>query len=593
MTTIQRYNLRECHHGLNAFCFVLFVFVFIAGSLNHTAAQTLTLTPRPQFLPLQQGQTLPPADKEEIARVIRDAQTYEAQFRWADAMTHYETAMRLHSYDAALMDRYRIARFHYDVNRRLHDASYINLVTHNKLDATVSFFNEVMNCVEAEYADTPNWDNLFRSGITNLQIALGDSNFCNKTGLKISPQRVAELLQEVQTMVDRWDIRNREDLKNGLFHIAEKAKTQIGLNPVTVIMEFTCGVINSLDVYSTYLTPRQLSDQYSMISGNLVGLGVELRSDNTSLLIVRVIPGSPAEENGLKEGDRILSVDGISTQGRDTDSAADLLQGPEGTAARLVISRPEFSSDYQSSVKTVKNELRFNIVRRQIDVPSVEEGTMLTDKVGYVRLTSFQTKTAAELNKAMISLHRQGMQSLVLDMRGNPGGLFQVGIEVANMFIDSGAIVRTQGRDNSLDAPFLATAENTWRMPLAVLIDEDSASAAEIVAGALRDHRRATLVGRRTYGKGTVQKILPLRSGMYDGGRSGLKLTVEKFYSPKGWAYSGVGVTPDVAVQDNKPEQDGKQRITAAKPINGQIPRLMTSRLDDPFIKEAVKALEN
>ncbi|GHT10684.1 carboxyl-terminal processing protease [Planctomycetales bacterium] len=538
--------------------------------------------PTLQFLPVQQpalqAPALLPVSQEELEQVIRDAQAMETQSRWADAMTHYETAMRLHNYNESLMERYRIARFHYDINRRQHDVSYINLINNSKLDETVRFFNEVMNCVELEYADSPNWEQLFLHGIMNVKIAVTDNGFCKNAGLQVAPQQITDFLKDVQATIDRWEIRNREDLKNGLFHIAEKAKAQIGLNPVKTIMEFTCGFINSLDVYSTYLSPRQLSDQFSQISGNLVGLGVELRSDHTSLVIVRVIPGSPAAEAGLKDGDRILSVDGTSTSGRDTDSAADLLQGTEGTTVNIVVRPSGFG----------QQDKKLGIVRRQIDVPSVEDITMLTEKLGYVRLTSFQAKTAMELNRAIAYLNGQGMQKLVLDMRGNPGGLFQVGIEVANMFLDSGAIVRTQGRNHDLDAPFLATQGNTWRMPLVVLIDEDSASAAEIVAGALRDHQRAVLVGKRTYGKGTVQKILPLRSAMYNGERSGLKLTVEKFYSPKGWAYSGVGVTPDVIIQEDK-----KQRVTLAKPVNGKVPRPISSRLDDTFIKEAVRVAES
>jgi carboxyl-terminal processing protease len=563
------------------------VFFLCAGTHPPVSAQQpLQLAPR-QLQPLQlqpvqqpalQAPVLAPVSQEELETVIRDAQAMESQSRWADAMTHYETAMRLHNYNESLMERYRIARFHYDINRRQHDASYINLINSSKLDETVRFFNEVMNCVELEYADSPNWEQLFLHGITSIKIAVTDTGFCNNAGLQAAPQQITAFIQDVQVTVDRWEIRNREDLKNGLFHIAEKAKTQIGLNPVKTIMEFTCGFINSLDVYSTYLSPRQLSDQFSQISGNLVGLGVELRSDHTSLIIVRVIPGSPAAEAGLKDSDRILSVDGTSTSGRDTDSAADLLQGPEGTTVNIVVRPGGFG----------KQDKQLSIVRRQIDVPSVEDVTMLTEKLGYVRLTSFQSKTTSELNRAIIYLNSQGMRALVLDMRGNPGGLFQVGIEVANMFLDSGAIVRTQGRNHALDAPFLATQDNTWRMPLVVLIDEDSASAAEIVAGALRDHQRATLIGKRTYGKGTVQKILPLRSAMYNGDPSGLKLTVEKFYSPKGWAYSGVGVTPDVVIQEDK-----KQRVMLAKPVDGQIPRPVSSRLDDKFIKEAVRVAES
>ena len=179
------------------------------------------------------------------------------------------------------------------------------------------------------------------------------------------------------------------------------------------------------------------------------------------------------------------------------------------------------------------------------------------------------------------------MKCLVLDLRRNPGGLFQVGIEVADMFIRKGAIVRTQGRDRGPDSPYMATGRDTWDVPLIVLVDEESASAAEIVAGAIRDHDRGTLIGRRTYGKGTVQQILPVRTGTSGNVQSGFKLTVEKFYSPLGWPYSGVGVTPDITINEES------QRFTAARPFDGRLPLLLprpvTSNLDDPFIQEAVK----
>jgi carboxyl-terminal processing protease len=319
------------------------------------------------------------------------------------------------------------------------------------------------------------------------------------------------------------------------------------------------------------------------MSGNLVGLGVYLRSDRESLLIVRVIPGSPAEEGGLKEGDRILMVDGVSTRGRDTDSAADLLLGKAGTTARLSV---------LSNAGLGQRARDVSITRRQIDVPSVEDVHMLNDQLGYVKLTSFQTKTGLELTKALNDLDLQGMKCLVLDLRRNPGGLFQVGIEVAGMFIEHGAIVRTQGRDRGLDSPYMATGANIWHVPLIVLIDEESASSAEVVAGAIRDHERGTLIGKRSYGKGTVQQILPVRTGTAGNVQSGVKLTVEKFYSPLGWSYSGVGVTPHIIVNAEE-----KQRHTLARPFDGRVPlpqpRPVTSSLDDPFIQEAVKVSQN
>jgi carboxyl-terminal processing protease len=216
---------------------------------------------------------------------------------------------------------------------------------------------------------------------------------------------------------------------------------------------------------------------------------------------------------------------------------------------------------------------------------------MINERLGYIKLTGFQAKTGGELTKALHELSRQGMECLILDLRRNPGGLFQVGIEVADMFIKQGAIVRTQGRNRGLDSPYMATGRNTWDVELIVLIDEESASAAEIVAGAIRDHDRGTLIGRRTYGKGTVQQILPVRTGAAGNVQSGVKLTVEKFYSPLGWSYSGVGVTPHITIGEEE------QRFSVARLLEDRLPlplpRPATSNLDDPFIKEAIRVSQN
>jgi len=225
-----------------------------------------------------------------------------------------------------------------------------------------------------------------------------------------------------------------------------------------------------------------------------------------------------------------------------------------------------------------------------MEVPSVENVRMINEKLGYIRLTNFQSKTCLELTKALNELNGKGMKCLILDLRQNPGGLFQIGVEVANMFIEQGAIVRTRGRSIGVDAPCMATPGNTWQVPLIVLIDGESASASEIVAGAIRDHDRGTIIGKQSYGKGTIQKIIPVQTGSSRNVQSGVKLTTEKFYSPKGWAYSGVGVAPHIVVKE-------EERRSALRPWEGRLPlqflRPVTSDLDDPFIQEAVKASQN
>jgi len=535
-----------------------------------------------QPLPRLEPSALPTIGQEELEQIIREGQTLEAEARWSEALAFYEAALRTYRNDATLMERFRIARFHSDVGRRYHDASYLNLIRTLTVIETLNFFEDVMTRIQANHAVIPQWDQLFRHGVQSYRIALGDANFRSQVGLNLSNEKIDAYLAGVQATVNGWVIRNREDVKNGLFYIAEGAQKQIGLNPVVVMMELTCGIINSLDPNTAFLTPNQLNDKYASMSGSLVGLGVELRSDRDSLLIVRVIPGSPAEEAGLRERDRILTVDGTTTRGRDTESGANLLQGSEGTAVRL-----EIRSDGLG-----QRPREVSIIRRQIEIPSVEDVRMINDRLGYIKLSGFQSNTGLELTRALNDLTRQGMQCLILDLRRNPGGLFQVGIEVANMFIEQGAIVRTQGRDRGLDAPYMATGRDTWHVPLIVLIDEESASAAEIVAGAIRDHDRGVLIGKRTYGKGTVQQILPVRTGATGNVLSGVKLTVEKFYSPLGWSYSGVGVTPHITLQEEE-----SRRFTLARPWEGRLPlplpRPVTSNLDDPFIQEAIRVSQS
>jgi carboxyl-terminal processing protease len=520
---------------------------------------------------------LPTIKREDLDLVIQEGQALEAGAHWSEALAHYESALRAFQNHADLMDHYRVARYHCDVGRRIHDPSYLNLIKTLSAVETLHFFEEVITQIQREYADTPRWEPLFQYGIQSFSIALADPNFRTKVNLKASPEQINAYLSAVQTTVGGWKIRDRNDMKNGLLHIAEGAQKQLGLDPSVTIMEFTCGVVNSLDPNTTYLSPNQLNDQFSTIYGNLVGLGVELRSDRESLVITRIIQGSPAEENGLKVNDRILAVDGTSTRGRDTDSAAELLQGKEGTTVKLSI----------LSAGLGQRQRDVTITRRKIDVPSVEDVRMINNQLGYLKLTNFQSKTCLELTKALNELNGRGMQCLVLDLRQNPGGLFESGIAVASMFIEKGAIVRTQGRDRSMDAPSMAKGE-TWHVPLIVLIDEESASAAEIVAGAIRDHDRGILIGKRTYGKGTIQKIIPIQVGSSRSVRSGIKLTAEKFYSPQGWAYSGVGVTPHFTIEEEK-------QTTLMRPLGGrlQLLRPVTSNLDDPFIQKAVEVAKD
>jgi carboxyl-terminal processing protease len=271
----------------------------------------------------------------------------------------------------------------------------------------------------------------------------------------------------------------------------------------------------------------------AQIDGSFVGLGVELKADGDSLRIVGVIPGGPADQAGIRVGDRIVQVEGKSTADISTDIAADMLKGPEGTQVELVLVGPDEQPRYTRATRTL------------VEVPSVEHVRIVDAQygVGYLRLASFQKTTSRDVESALWELHRQGMRCVIVDVRGNPGGLLTAAVEVADKFLAQGAIVSTRGRSSGEDYDYKAHLIGTWRVPLIVLIDRDSASASEIFAGAIHDHRRGVLIGDRSFGKGSVQGIFPLNIAQL-----GVRLTTAKFYSPSGTAISHRGVDPDITV---------------------------------------------
>jgi len=316
----------------------------------------------------------------------------------------------------------------------------------------------------------------------------------------------------------------------------------LGVPLPAATFELISGAVASLDPYSAFMTANQYSETMSQIEGNFVGLGVELRTTPTSLEIVSVIPEGTAGLAGMIPGDRITAVEDQSVEQLGSERAADMLRGAEGSLITISVERG------------TQPPVRLTLERRRVDIPSVEQVRMVDPEngVGYIRLSSFQKNTTRDFDHALWQLQRQGMRSLIVDVRGNPGGLLTSAVDIANRFLNQGVIVSTRGRNPQEDHVHVAQPTSVWRVPLVVLIDDSSASASEILAAAIGDHERGVIVGQRSYGKGSVQGVFPL-----EGLGCGLRLTTAKFYSPSGQAISGVGVQPDVDVQvAAKPAED-------------------------------------
>lgn len=506
-------------------------------ALSLLVFQPSTLTAQTNVVPDEFARTdivTPDIQPDSIARFIERGKQLESTGSWGDALSLYQKAIKSFPNNDKLIERRTIARIHYDLQRRYSDNSFRKTLLSSNGTESLNVYSEVLLKVQSYYVDQPDWARLASFGLHSLEVAIRSPEFRQTNIPKVSELEIRKAMETIRTSMVGQSVSSRHDAYVIASTVANRMKQLVGLPVRSTIYEFTNGAIAALDPYSSYMSDSQYGEAMSQIEGNFVGLGVELRTHDDHLEIVSVIPGGPAAGANVAEEDHIIAVDGHDVEEAGSEKAADMLRGIEGSFVSITVRR--------DGMKTQSVRLQ----RRRVDIPSVEEVKIVDaqNKVGYIRLTNFQKKTIRDFDSALWKLHGQGMQSLIVDVRGNPGGLLSASVDVANRFVSSGVIVSTRGRNPIEDYTHRAEIANTWRMPLVVLIDENSASASEIFAAAIRDHKRGTIVGHQSFGKGSVQGIFPLN---VSGG--GVRLTTAKFYSPHGKPISEIGVAPDVEVQ--------------------------------------------
>jgi carboxyl-terminal processing protease len=322
--------------------------------------------------------------------------------------------------------------------------------------------------------------------------------------------------------------------------------------PQALIYGALRGMLSSLDPHSQFMDPDEYKDLKTETEGKFGGLGIEISIKDDLLTVISPIEDSPAWRAGIKAGDRIVKIGHDVTRDMSLDDAVKKLRGNRGSKVTITILR-----ESDDSVKD------FVITREIIHVDNIKDPHIIDDHIGYVRLTEFRENSYSELHQALKKLKAQGADSLILDLRNNPGGLLDVAIKIAEDFLPAGkTIVSTKGRHSSDD--ITAKSENIGRgfldWPMVVMINEGSASGSEIVAGALRDNKRAVLIGVKSFGKGSVQSVIPLPDG------SGLRLTTARYFTPSGICINGVGITPDVVIEENAAkENDGSGEKIVSK----------------------------
>jgi carboxyl-terminal processing protease len=318
------------------------------------------------------------------------------------------------------------------------------------------------------------------------------------------------------------------------------------------------GLLQSLDPYSAYMTPEIFEEMQTETSGEFGGLGIEVGMEAGVVKVITPMDGTPADKAGIKAGDYIVKINDTQVQGKSLSEAVDLMRGPVGSSIELTVRR-----------RGEKKALTFNITREIIEVQSVKSD-LLDNNIGYIRLTSFNDNSGEQIEDKIKELNKNdNLNAYILDLRNNPGGLLSQAIKISDFFLDNGEIVSTKSRKASENRKWFAKkGDITDGKTLVVLINYGSASASEIVAGALKDHKRAIILGERSYGKGSVQSIIPLKN------RGAIRLTVAKYYLPSGKSISEVGVTPDIEVVEDSDEfriktETDNQLSYAIKLLNG------------------------
>jgi len=450
------------------------------------------------------------------------------------------------------------------LERRHRDESFrTKLLGLKRPSDALDVYEKVLVALRDNYLDKDKVDvaSLFRQGLLGLHFALLDEVFKSEYLSNVPTKDIEDFSNRLLELIDA-KIQNEADAREKVKEVA-LAAVALKLKPTVVIFEFTWGACNALDEYTTCLTPRQWNDLHGNTKGNFIGIGVRLGvSAQKQLVIAKVFADSPAQDL-LKPFDRILEINGHDISKfefpNDLAKVGDLLRGDEGSTVELKVESPGGMMMMGMVGARVVKVQRGRVPVRSVGDPLVlpPDDAKDASAVGYVRVNSFSDTTVQDLKSAILRLESSGIDALILDLRSNPGGSFPAGVKVAELFMTEGVIAYKQGRDK--EESHKALNPNAFLMPVVVLVDGDTASAAEVVAGALKENNRARLIGETTFGKGSIQKLVQFDNKV----PGGMRITVAHFLSPSNQPYHGQGVVPHRVIEQS--ENGSDTQLQAAK----------------------------
>jgi carboxyl-terminal processing protease len=486
------------------------------------------------ILPLPLQMQASPLKEGKWKELLIQGENFERQGDWEKACQTYDAILQQDRNLAEIKVRYQHCLRRYRQGLRLRDPSYRKEVLSLDVGQAMRLFGIVSNTLLDNSLEKKKVTagRLFHKGLEELNYALADPEFCQAHLPSAKPAEIKAFRTFLAKTWGGMPIANRQEAKKQVREVALAASAMLQLNPTTVIMEFTCGSCYAIDDYTSYLTPIQLRELCDSLAGETGGIGLILAMKEGKLVVADLQPFSPAAETILAKDDQIISLEKKASNQLTVELAHELLEGPIGSSVELVV---------HSQTMGVRS---LTIRRRAMFTPSVNAFILEGTAIGYLQIACFQDTTLQELDVALLKLNKEGMKALILDLRGNGGGIFEVAIDAARRFLLTGVIASTQSNDPKFNTIYQSRNPAALTLPLVVMIDGDTASAAEVLAGALKENKRGRLVGQTSFGKGctqTVLKLPPAPGGLPTGG---LRLTVARFFSPTGQPYNGRGVTP-------------------------------------------------
>ncbi len=443
---------------------------------------------------------------------------------------------------AALLER---------ISVRYQNPAIVRTVRSLSPNQAVQLYREVSTQTDGRHLEPSSYDLRVRRALRNLGLALENPDATRALGISADSFRVDGFRDALGRIWDSMNVSSRSDAEGIMQTVMQQAQQVPGMTAGMVAFEFANATVETLDKFSALEPSEPTQGPSAALESEMVGIGVEVKLHDDGLLVVRALRGGPAAEAGLKAGDIVTAINRQSIAGMAVAQSVDLIKGQNGSRIALEINRDG------------RRTGTITLTRRRFRVWTVNDVRMVSGTdVGYINLSQFAQTSTQEIDQALQQLHGKGMKSLVLDLRGNPGGLLNVCVDITNRFLPSGTIVSTKGRLHDDNMHEAATFNRTWDVPLVVLIDGDSASASEILAAAIQDNNRGVVVGQKSYGKGTVQTHFPLQSIS-----GNLRLTTARFYAPSGRAMSGSGVTPDVRINDEDGVANGDRVMNEAMQV--------------------------